>query len=119
MKLFVLMMVLFAGQLNGPQNGSILRLSGSHDTSIPATAGGQVVELLNVPMSVSLPRPVPKRDAQGNAWWVEVKNIGSNDVSVVAMPAFEQMGPQLVVLLHPTEKARIRANGSSYTVIGH
>lgn len=115
MKLFVLLIVLFAGQLQGSQ--SIVRLSSSHASNIPETAGGQLVELLKAPASVRLPHPVPKRDLQGNAWYVDVKNMGPNDVSLEQAPLFEQVDPQVVILLHPQDTARIRANGSGYVVV--
>jgi len=115
MKLLVLLIALFAGQLQGPQ--SIVRLSPPHASNIPETAGGQLVELLKAPDSVRLPHPVPKRDPQGNAWYVDVKNMGPNDVSLEQAPLFEQVGPQVVILLHPRDTARIRANGSGYVVV--
>jgi hypothetical protein len=115
MKLFVLLIALFAGQLQGSQ--SIVRLSPPHASNIPETAGGQLVELLKAPASVRLPHPVPKRDPQGNTWYVDVKNMGPNDVSLEQAPVFEQVGPQVVILLHPRDRARIRANGSGYVVV--
>ena len=115
MKLFVLMIALFAGQLQGSQ--SIVRLSPPHASNIPESAGGQLVELLKAPASVRLPHPVPKRDPQGNAWYVDVKNMGPNDVSLEQASLFEQAGPQVVTILHPRDTARIRANGSGYVVV--
>lgn len=117
MKLFVLLMALFAGQLQGPQGQSVVRLTPPHASNIPEAAGGQLVELLNAPASVRLPHPVPKRDPQGNAWYVDVKNMGPNDVSLEQSPVFAQVGPQVLILLHPMDKARIRANGSGYVVV--
>jgi hypothetical protein len=117
MKLFVLLIALFAGQLQGPQGESVVRLSPPRASNVPETAGGQLVELLNAPPSVRLPHRAPKRDAQGNAWYVDVRNMGPNDVSLEQAPLFAQMGPQVVILLHPRDTARIRANGSGYIVV--
>lgn len=115
MKVFVIMIALFAGQLQGSQ--PIVRLSPPHASNIPETAGGQLVELLKAPPSVRLPHPVPKRDPQGNAWYVDVENMGPNDVSLEQAPRFEQTGPQVVTILHPRDRARIRANGSGYMAV--
>jgi hypothetical protein len=115
MNQFVLVIALFAGQLLGSQ--SIVRLSPPHASNIPETAGGQLVELLHAPATVRLPRPVPKRDSQGNAWYVDVRNMGTNDVSLEQAPLFEQVGNQVVTVLHPRDTARIRANGSGYVVV--
>jgi hypothetical protein len=115
MKSIVLMIALFAGQLQGTQ--PIVRLSPPHASNIPETAGGQLVELLKAPASVRLPHPVPKRDPQGKPWFVDVKNMGPNDVSLEQAPLFEQVGPQVVIILHPRDTARIRASGSGYVVI--
>jgi hypothetical protein len=109
------MIALFAGQLQGSQ--SVVRLSPPHASNIPETAGGQLVELLKAPPSVRLPHPTPKLDPQGNAWYVDVRNMGPNDVSLEQAPLFEQVGPQIVILLHPRDTARIRANGSGYVVV--
>ena len=114
MKFLLFWIALFAGQLQGPQAQSIIRLTPPHASNISESDGGQLVELVNAPSSVRLPHPVPKRDPQGNAWHVDVKNMGPNDVSLVQLPIFEQMGPQVVVLLHPRDAVRVRANGSGY-----
>jgi hypothetical protein len=76
-----------------------------------------MVELLKAPPTVSLPHPVPKRDLQGNAWYVDVRNMGPNDVSLEQTPLFAQVGPHVLILLHPRDTARIRANGSDYVVV--
>ena len=115
MRLAVLLIALFTGQLQGSQ--SVVRLSPPHASSIPETAGGQLVELLKAPAIVRLPHPVPKRDPQGNAWYVDVKNLGPNDVSLEQTSLFEQVGSQVVTVLHPRDTARIRANGSGYVVV--
>jgi hypothetical protein len=76
-----------------------------------------MVELLKSPPSVRLPHPVPKVDMQGNAWYVDVRNMGPNDVSLEQVSPFVQVSPQVVIVLHPRDTARIRANGSGYVVV--
>jgi hypothetical protein len=117
MKLFFLCIAFFVGQLQTPQSEVVVRLSPPHASSIPATAGGELVELLNAPSVVGLPHPTPKRDEQGNAWYVDVKNLGPNDVSLEARSLFLQADPQILLLLHPKDIARIRAKGSGYEVV--
>jgi hypothetical protein len=49
--------------------------------------------------------------------WLAISlHMGPNDVSLEQAPLFAQMGPQVVILLHPRDTARIRANGSGYIV---
>jgi|SRR5580704_17937656 hypothetical protein len=115
MKSFVFLIAIFAGQLQGSQ--SVVRLSPPHASAIPESAGGQVVELLKAPPMVSLPHPAPRRDIQGNPWYVDVRNMGPNDVSIEQVPLFAQVAPQVLILLHPRDTARIRANGSGYVVV--
>lgn len=115
MRLFVFMIALFAGQLQGSQ--PVVRLSPPHASNIPETAGGQLVELLKAPATVRLPHPVPKRDVQGSAWYVDVRNMGPNDVSLEQAPVFEQASPTVVTILRPRDTVRIRASGSGYAVV--
>jgi hypothetical protein len=43
--------------------------------------------------------------------------MGPNDVSLEQTPLFAQVGPHVLILLHPRDTARIRANGSDYVVV--
>jgi hypothetical protein len=117
MKLILSCLLLFAGQLQTPQSEGVIRLVPPHASNIPETARGQLVELERAPSDVFLPHPAPKRDPQGSVWYVDIKNLGPNDVSIEEVPPFLQTGPQVLVLLHPKDMARIRANGSTYVVV--
>jgi hypothetical protein len=117
MKLFLSCLALFLGQLQTVGGEDVLRLLPPHASSIPATAGGVMVELLQSPSVVRLPHPSPKTDQVGNAWYVDVKNLGPNDVTIEDTPASAQTEAQFVLLLHPKDIARIRAVGSGYVLV--
>jgi hypothetical protein len=117
MKLFLFCLALFLGQLQTLAGEDVLRLLPPHASSIPTTAGGVMVELLHAPSIVRLPHPPPKTDQLGNAWYVDVKNLGPNDVTIEDAPVSTQTEPQFVQLLHPKDIARIRAVGSGYVLV--
>jgi hypothetical protein len=103
----LLCLALFAGQLQMSQNEAVVRLP-PHQYSIPAIDGGKMVELLYTPPSVSLPKQIPPRDAEGKAWYVDVRNLGPGEVTLQGAGGF-------VVHLQPKQVVRIRASGNTYT----
>jgi hypothetical protein len=117
MKAFFFCIALFVGQLQTSQAQDVLRLLPPHASSIPVTAAGKVVELLHAPPVVHLPHPAPKPDQQGNAWYVDVKNLGPNDVTIEEATEPAQPGSEFALLLHAKNVARIRAVGSRYVLI--
>jgi hypothetical protein len=107
MKLFLFCVALFAGQLQTSQNEAVVRLP-PHVLAIPIADGGKMVELLYAAPSLSLPKQVPSADAEGKAWYVDVRNLGPGEVALEGVEGF-------VVHLQPKQVVRIRAAGNTYT----
>jgi hypothetical protein len=108
MKLFLLCLALFAGQLNTSQNEPVVRLP-PHVSSIPVYDRGKMVELLYAAPSLSLPKQIPAADADGKAWYVDVRNLGPGDVALEGADGF-------VVHVQPKQVVRIRTAGKTYSV---
>ena len=108
MTLFLFCIALFAGQLNTSQNEAVVRLP-PHVSAILTSDGGKMVELLYAAPSLSLPRRVPAADADGKAWYVDVRNLGPGEVILEGVEGF-------VVHLQPKQVVRIRAAVNTYTV---
>jgi hypothetical protein len=102
----LLCLALFAGQLQTSQNEVVVRLP-PHVVSIPANDGGKMVELLYTAPSLSLPKRIPPVDADGKAWYVDVRNLGPGEVTVQGTEGF-------VVHLQPKQVVRIRTSGNTY-----
>ena len=83
MKTVLFYLALFAGQMNTMQARPVVRLQ-PHKDSIKTDFGGDLVELINAPKVVTLPKSPPTLDVLGNPWAVEVKNLGPGIVTVVA-----------------------------------
>jgi len=74
-----------------------------------------MIELFHPPDAVGLPLPVPGLGPDGSAWYVDIRNLGPNDVTIQEVSvATTQNGPQFSILLHPKDVTRIRAVGSKY-----
>jgi hypothetical protein len=92
--------------LQTSQREVVVRLP-AHALSIPTTDGGKMVELLYAAPSLSLPDHIPTANADGKAWFVDVRNLGPGDVAVGGTEGF-------VVHLQPKQVVRIRAAGNTY-----
>jgi hypothetical protein len=135
MKTLLLCLALFGWQLQsgGPQ--TVVRLN--HPRTIPVNARGEMVELMQSPDVVALPLPVPRPGPDGSAWFVDIRNLGPNDVTIQQFSATplqndpQTNGPQtqngtqtqndpqtqnplFSITLHPKDVTRIRAAGSKY-----
>jgi hypothetical protein len=104
----LLCFALFAGQLQTSQKEVVVRLP-PHALSIPTADGGKMVELLYAAPSLSLPEQAPAVDAEGKAWFVDVRNLGPGDVAIEGARGF-------VVHLQPKQVVRIRKAGNTYAV---
>ena len=99
--------LLLVGQMQMPLNEDVVRLP-PHASSIPGSDGGKMVELLYASPSLSLPKQFPAHDAKGEAWFVDVKNLGPAEVAVEGPRGFS-------VHLQPKQVVRIRAAGPSFS----
>ena len=118
MKTLLLCLALFGWQLQsgGPQ--TVVRLN--HPRTIPVNARGEMVELMQSPDVVALPLPVPRPGPNGSAWFVDIRNLGPNDVTIQQFSATplqndpQTQNPRFSITLHPKDVTRIRAAGSKY-----
>jgi hypothetical protein len=117
MKFVLSCVALFVCHLPCSKCEDTVRLLPPHASSIPATAGGEMVELLQAPSIVRLPLSPPEVDQTGNAWYVDVKNLGPNDVTLEETTPSAGTSPRFVLLLHPKDVARIRAARSGYVLV--
>lgn len=119
MRHFLLPLALLVGQFQSSEPATVVRLTPPKASAIPASDNGDLIELLNAPRVVGLPSPLPKPDSQGNAWQVDVMNLGPNDVTIQGgSAATPQPGAAFQVLLHPNDRVRIRAAGYRYEQVG-
>ena len=89
------------------QNEEVVRLP-PHAVGIPEGDGGKMVELLHAAPSLSLPKNPPRVTAKGDPWFVDIRNLGPNDVAL-------QGSSDFIVHLHPKDVVRIRAAGNTYS----
>jgi hypothetical protein len=68
-----------------------------------------MVELLYAEPSLSLPKQIPGADAEGKAWYVDVRNLGPGEVDLEGVGGF-------VVHVQPKQVVRIRTTGNTYSV---
>ena len=108
MKLVLLCIALFAGQLQTSAHEDVVRLP-PHTAGISSSYGGKLVELLYAAPSLTLPKQVPPADGAGKTWVVDVKNLGPGVVALEGNDGF-------VVHLQPKQVVRIRTAGHTYSV---
>ena len=87
MKTLLLGSVLLIGQLVTLQNKPLVHLR-PNGSQIEASFGGKTLELIDAPAVVLLPKHPPERDALGQPWLVEVKNLGPRAVTIQGERAF-------------------------------
>src|SRR5580692_7329215 len=98
MKTLLLCLAILSWQTQGSQTQTVVRLS--HAGAIPAKVGGEMIELVYCLDTVKLPVPVPGPGQDGSAWFVDVRNLGPNDVTIQGGDAATiQNGPSFSVLL--------------------
>jgi hypothetical protein len=115
MKTLLLCLAILGWQPQGSQTQTVIRVG--RFGAITVNARGDMVELLHAPDTVSLPATVPGPGQDGSEWFVDVRNLGPNDVTIQGGAASTiQNGPQFTVLLHPKDVCRIRAAGSKYVI---
>lgn len=68
-----------------------------------------MIELLHSAPLLTLPKEPPRGDPKVGAWYVDVRNLGPNDVTLQGSNGF-------VVHLHPKDVVRIRALANQYSV---
>jgi hypothetical protein len=110
MKAFLLCIALFSGQLNTPQNKEVVHLP-PHHPMIDSSFGGKLLELINAPPSINLPKVPPRQDSEGNPWSLDVKNLGPKVVVVVTVVGT----PQFSINISVNQTVHISSNGATYS----
>jgi hypothetical protein len=106
MKLSLLLLALFLGQINTLQTREVVHLP-SHQDRIGIQFGGKLVELINSPRVVFLPLFPPKPDSEGVPWTVDIKNLGPGSVNVSGKSPFS-------VEISVGQTVRVDSNGGVY-----
>ena len=70
-------------QIDARQPKAVVHLY-APQTSIPASFGGEMLELIHSSPVLSLPASPPGADANGNRWSLDIKNLGPTPVTIKA-----------------------------------
>jgi hypothetical protein len=108
MKSLIFCLAILFGQVNSLQDKPVVRLP-PNTRAIDPAYGGKLVELINAPAQLNLPANVPKVDAVGQPWLVDIKNLGPAAVSVVWKTEFS-------VSITPGQTVHIHSNGKTYSL---
>ena len=98
---------LCTGQMNMLQSKQVVHLE-PHRTMIDISFGGKLLELINAPTLVNLPKVAPKQDSEGNPWSLDVKNLGPSVVTIVDTTHFN-------IIIKVNETVHIYSNGVAYS----
>jgi hypothetical protein len=109
MKSLLICLAMFFGQANSLQDKPIVHLPPNSRVIDPAY-GGKLLELINAPAELGLPANVPKVDALGQPWQVDVKNLGPSAVTIVWKTDFS-------VPITPGQTVHIHSNGKTYSLL--
>jgi hypothetical protein len=107
MKSLLIYLALFAGQASTMQDRPVVRLPHSQ-SAITYDLGGDLIELINAPKVIQLPRTIPATDSQGNPWAIDVKNLGPAGVTILGKAPFS-------VQVNVGQTVHIKSNGKSYS----
>jgi hypothetical protein len=88
MKALLLAALVFIGQMNSLQERPVVHLA-PHRNSISVDFGGKLLDLINSPATISLPKDPPRLDSKGERWSIDIRNFGPADVTVVGKPPFK------------------------------
>lgn len=110
MKTLLICMALYASQMIILQSKQVIHLK-PHRVDIDSSFGGKLLELINAPPLLDLPKLPPKQDSEGNPWLLEVKNLGPGVVTVGTMVG---MTPQFSISVNVNQTVHIYSSGKAY-----
>ncbi len=108
MRILLLCAACFIGQMVTLQEKPRVHLK-PNENQIETSFGGKILELIDAPAVVLLPKFPPQRDALGELWRVEVKNLGPRVVTIHGKNAFS-------VQIDVGRTVRISSNGEAYSL---
>ena len=106
MHLLLLSLALFLAQINNLQEIPVVHLEPNGD-AVQIGFGGKLLELINSPALVRLPKTPPKLDEAGEPWAVRIKNLGPSGVTVADTGHFK-------VQINVGQTVQIFSNGAEY-----
>ncbi len=106
MHLLLLSLAFFVAQMNTLQEMPVVHL-GPHSDAVQIDFGGKLLELINAPATIRLPKTPPKLDDEGKIWVVRIKNLGPNTVTVADTGHFKAQ-------INVGQTVQIGSNGSEY-----
>lgn len=109
MKTILLSLAIFFGQMNTLQDKPIIHLR-PRQNIIQPEFGGHLVELINPPEFVQLPKVPPAVDARGKQWSIDVKNLGPGTATIVGNSQFS-------IEVKSGRTVSIQSNGSGYSAV--
>ena len=107
MKLPITSLLFVVSQMNAVTNKPVVIHLRPHHDYIDADSAGKLLELANAPAVIHLPNSAPKSDLQGNAWSVDVKNLGPSKVTITSEQSFR-------VEVKVNETVHISSDGRTY-----
>lgn len=108
MKVLLLCLACCFAQMDTMQERPLVHLK-PKGSQIDASLGGKILELMNAPALILLPKHPPKRDTQGGPWLVEVKNLGPRAVTILGDRGF-------TVQVAVGRTVEISSNGEIYSL---
>lgn len=109
MKTLLLSSAWLIGQMITLQEKPLVHLK-PNKSQIAASFGGKMLELIDAPAVVLLPKRPPERDALGQPWQVEVKNLGPRAVAIHDSNAFSTK-------IDVGKTTQISSNGVTYSLV--
>jgi hypothetical protein len=108
MKALFTCLALLLGQMKMLQGKPIVHLQ-PHRVAVEVEFGGKLLELIHPPAIIYLPKVPPKVDAQGNAWSIDIKDLGPSVVTILD-------GSQFRAQISVGQTVHIYSNGSAYSL---
>jgi hypothetical protein len=108
MESLLICLAIIFGQANSLQDKPVVHLP-PNSRAIASAYGGKILELINAPAELSLPANVPKVDAIGRPWLIDIKNLGPSAVTVVGTSEFS-------IQITPGQTVHIHASGKTYSL---
>jgi hypothetical protein len=105
-----LALLLIQPHLAAQNNEDVVRLP-PNALGISGNDNGKIVELLNSASVLNLPPKPPAANPIRGPWFVDVRNLGPNDVTLKGINGF-------TVIIHRNDFIRIRAVGNIYVLAG-
>jgi hypothetical protein len=109
MNRLLVLLIVFTGQMNTLQEKPVVHLP-PHQNFIAVEFGGDLVELINAPAVLLLPKLPPTLDAHGSPWTIEVKNLGPGNVTIVGKSQFN-------LQVNVGQTVRIKSSSTGYSSV--